>query len=273
MRRPGAARTFAERVVPPWVTSTKPRLLRKRAAAPAPAVRPEEYVYVKSLVAHAGRDAAGGPAVLPSARAREVWLSADGSRPGLLREEGSADTPLGSRAPVYELDGPGAVPRKTVLGAQAPSVTNPTHAYVAALPTGPEALLRLVREQTWGAGETGGPGSDADQRAFTAIGTLLAETWAPPEVTAALYRAAALIPGVAVLPSATDAAGREGVAVARTAHGEQTQWVFDRTTSAFLGERTVLAETTPAGPAGTVLGVSAVLVKGAAAVPGGLPKA
>ncbi|MFE5901773.1 CU044_5270 family protein [Streptomyces sp. NPDC056488] len=242
------------------------------AAAPAPKVRSGEYVYVKSLVAHAGRDAAGGPAVLPSARAREVWLSANGSRPGLLREAGSADTPLGSRAPVYELDRPGAVPRKTTLGAEAPPVTNPTHAYVAALPTDPEALLRLVREQTRGSGETGGPGGDADQRAFTAIGTLLAETWAPPEVTAALYRAAALIPGVAVLPSATDAAGREGVAVARTAHGEQTQWIFDRTTSAFLGERTVLAGTTPAGRAGTVLGVSAVLVKGAAAAPGELPK-
>ncbi|WP_030215188.1 CU044_5270 family protein [Streptomyces bikiniensis] len=240
------------------------------AAAPAPEVRPGEYVYVKSLVSYAGRDAGGGPAVLPPARAREVWLSPDGSRPGLLRKAGAADTPLGSRAPVYELDRPGAVPRKTTLGTEAPSVTNPTHAYVAALPTDPEALLRLVREQTRG---TGDPGGDADQRAFAAIGTLVAETWAPPEVTAALYRAAALIPGVAVLPSATDAAGREGVAVVRTAHGEQTQWIFDRTTSAFLGERTVLTETTPAGRAGTVLGASAVLVKGAAAAPGELPKA
>ncbi|MGW4727172.1 CU044_5270 family protein [Streptomyces sp. NPDC004291] len=240
------------------------------AAAPAPEVRPGEYVYVKSLVAYAGRDAAGGPAVLPPARAREVWLSADSSRPGLLREAGAADTPLGSPGPVYELDGPGAEPRKSTLGAEPPSVTRPTHAYVAALPTEPEALLRLVREQTRGAEGSGG---GADQRAFTAIGTLLAETWAPPEVTAALYRAAALIPGVAVLPSATDAAGREGVAVARTAHGEQTQWIFDRTTSAFLGERTVLVESTPAGRAGTVLGVSAVLVKGAASAPGELPKA
>ncbi|MFC8588562.1 CU044_5270 family protein [Streptomyces sp. NPDC057217] len=240
------------------------------AAAPVPEVRPGEYVYVKSLVAYAGRDAAGGAAVLPPARAREVWLPADGSRPGLLREAGAADTPLGSPGPVYELDGPGAEPRKSTLGAEPPSVTRPTHAYVAALPTEPEALLRLVREQTRGAGGSGG---DADQRAFTAIGTLLAETWAPPEVTAALYRAAALIPGVTVLPSATDAAGREGVAVARTAHGEQTQWIFDRTTSAFLGERTVLVESTPAGRAGTVLGVSAVLVKGAASAPGELPKA
>ncbi|MER5206869.1 CU044_5270 family protein [Streptomyces sp. NPDC002825] len=236
------------------------------AAAPAPDAPPGGYVYVKSLVAHAGRGASGGPAALPPAHQREVWLSVDGSRPGLLREPGAADTELGAEGPVYELDGPGATPRKTTLETAAPSVTNPTHAYVAALPTDPDALLRLVREQT-----RAGVG-DADQRAFTAIGTLLAETWAPPKVTAALYDAAARIPGVTVLPSAKDAAGREGVAVARTAHGEQTQWIFDRTTSAFLGERTVLTETTSAGRAGTVLGVSAVLAKAVAPAAGELPR-
>ncbi|MFF0475445.1 CU044_5270 family protein [Streptomyces sp. NPDC004284] len=236
------------------------------AAAPAPNVRPGEYVYVKSLVAHAGRDAAGGPATLPPAHQREVWLSADGSRPGLLREPGAADTELGAEAPVYELDHRGATPRKTTMETAPPSVTNPTHAYVATLPTDPDVLLRLIQDQTR-AGE-----GDADQRAFTAIGTLLAETWAPPKVTAALYEAAARIPGVTVLPSAKDAAGREGVAVARTAHGEQTQWIFDRATSAFLGERTVLTGTTSAGRAGTVLGVSAVLAKAAAPAPGELPK-
>ncbi|MFI1660804.1 CU044_5270 family protein [Streptomyces sp. NPDC020472] len=236
------------------------------AAAPAPDARPGEYVYVKSLVAHAGRDAAGGPAALPPAHQREVWLSVDGSRPGLLREPGAADTELGVELPVYELEHRGATPRRTTAATAPPSVTNPTHAYVAALPTDPAVLLRLIRDQT----RT--DGGDADQRAFTAIGTLLAETWAPPEVTAALYGAAARIPGVTVLPSAKDAAGREGVAVARASHGEQTQWIFDRTTSAFLGERTVLTEDTSAGRAGTVLGVSAVLAKASAPVRGELPK-
>ncbi|WP_406056409.1 CU044_5270 family protein [Streptomyces sp. NBC_01077] len=237
------------------------------AAAPTPDARAEGYVYVKSLVAHAGRGAAGGSATLPPAHQREVWLSADGSRAGLLREPGAADTTLGPRLPVYELDHRGATPRKTTAEAAPPSVTNPTHTYVATLPTEPDALLRLIREQTRG---TGG---DPEQRAFTAIGTLLAETWAPPKVTSALYEAAARIPGVTVLPSATDAAGREGVAVARASGGEQTQWIFDRTTSAFLGERTVLTGTTSAGRAGTVLGVSAVLAKAAASAPGELPKA
>ncbi|CAM5378476.1 CU044_5270 family protein [Streptomyces narbonensis] len=227
------------------------------AAAPAPDARPQDFVYIRSLAAHAGRSAAGGVATLSPVRQREVWLSADGSRAGLLRVAGSADSVLSPSLPVYELDHPGASPRPSTLGAGAASVTNPTHAYVATLPTDPEALLRLIRE------ETRGDGGDADQRAFRAIGTLLAETWAPPKVTSALYEAAARIPGVSLLPSAKDAAGREGVAVARTADGEQTQWIFDRTTSAFLGERTVLVETTAAGKKGTVLGLSAVLAKGA----------
>ncbi|MFB7516510.1 CU044_5270 family protein [Streptomyces sp. NPDC056144] len=234
------------------------------ASAPAPDARPEQFVYVKSLVAFAGRSADGGAAALAPVHQREVWLSADGSRAGLLREDGAADSELAPRLPVYELDHPGATPRATTMEGQ-PSVKNPTHAYVATLPTDPGALLTLVREQTRQ------EGGDADQRAFRAIGTLVAETWAPPEVTAALYEAAARIPGVTVLPSAKDAAGREGVAVARTADGEQTQWVFDRTTSAFLGERTVLTETTAAGVKGSVLGVSAVLAKGAVGRAGELP--
>ncbi|GHJ96659.1 hypothetical protein SNE510_61780 [Streptomyces sp. NE5-10] len=235
------------------------------ASAPAPDARPRQFVYVESLVSRAGLPAGGGGAVVEPVHRRQVWLSADGSRPGLLREEGSPDSELSPRLPVYELDGPGAEPRKAFPEPGEASVTDPTHAFVAGLPTDPEALLRLVREQT----RTGG--GDADQRAFAAIGTLLAETWAPPKVTAALFEAAARIPGVVVVPSARDAAGREGVAVARTAGGERTQWVFDRSTSAFLGARTVLVSASAAGPSGTVLSETAVLRKAAVARAGQLP--
>lgn len=241
------------------------------AASPRAEARPEQFVYVESLVAYAARGADGGPAVLPPAHRRQVWLSADGSREGLLREQGAADSPLGVRAPVYALDHPGATPRLVPAGAPSPSVTDPTHTYVASLPTDPDVLLSLVYAQT----KPGtGDGGDPHQRAFDAIGTLLAETWAPPRVTAALYEAAARIPGTTVLPTAKDAAGREGVAVARTAvHGEQSQWIFDRKNSAFLGARTVLTRATDAGPAGTVLGGSAVLAKAVTNRPGELPGA
>ncbi|MFJ9825078.1 CU044_5270 family protein [Streptomyces sp. NPDC101160] len=254
------------------VTPTADQVLSRAALAasvsPQAAARPDQFVYIESLTAHAARRADGGPAALPQAHRRQVWLSADGTREGLLREAGAPDTPLGVRGRVYELDHRGATPRPGTLGPAEPSITQPTHTFVASLPTDPETLLRLVYAQTRPA-----DGGDPHQRAFTAIGTLLTETWAPPRVTAALYEAAARIPGTSVLPRATDAAGREGVAVARTAHGEQTQWIFDRTTSAFLGERTVLTRAGSAGPAGTLLGTTAVLTKAVADRPGEVPPA
>ncbi|MGW5422193.1 hypothetical protein [Streptomyces sp. NPDC003943] len=62
--------------------------------------------------------------------------------------------------------------------------------------------------------------------------------------------------------------------MARTAHGEQTQWIFDRTTSAFLGERTVLAGAGSAVLAKAVAdGTTAVLTKAVADRPGEVPAA
>ncbi|MFE5089090.1 CU044_5270 family protein [Streptomyces sp. NPDC056638] len=242
-------------------TSEAAQLLDRIALAAAgqeqPTVRADQFVYIESKVAFAGQSAGGGEVTMPPAHTRQVWLSADGSRPGLLREEGEPDSLLGGDAPVYDLDGRGATPRPRTAHKKAASISDPTHEYVASLPTDPDALLKLIRD------ETHGQGQDPDQRAFTAIGDLLAETWAPPQVGAALYQAAAKIPGVTVIDAATDAAGREGVAVARTAHGQQTQWIFDRTTYAFLGERTVLTESGDAGPAGAVVGTSAVLTRAA----------
>ncbi|MFJ6379401.1 CU044_5270 family protein [Kitasatospora sp. NPDC092039] len=243
-------------------TAEAVRLLDRIALAAAggpeqPPVRADQFVYIESRVAYAAQSADGGPVVMAPVHTRQVWLSADGSRPGLLREQGGPDS---------RLDAPGGgAPGGGGPRGGGPSVHAPTHAYVAALPTDPDALLELIRD--------GGRGGDPDQQAFTAIGDLLAETWAPPRVGAALYRAAERIPGVTVVPSAVDAAGREGVAVARTAHGQQTQWIFDRTTYVFLGERTVLGEDGDAGPAGTVVGTSAVLTKGATDRPGELPSA
>ncbi|MCZ0978936.1 CU044_5270 family protein [Streptomyces diastatochromogenes] len=237
----------------------------RRAAAPAPNVRPGEYVYVKSLVAHAGRDAAGGPAALPPAHQRECGSP--------RRQPAGAAARAGCRR--HGTRRRGARVRTGPSRGHAPE---DHHGGGAALRHEPDPRVRGCASHGSGRAAAPGPGpdahgrGDADQRAFTAIGTLLAETWAPPKVTAALYEAAARIPGVTVLSSAKDAAGREGVAVARTSHGEQTQWIFDRATSAFLGERTVLTGTTSAGRAGTVLGVSAVLVKAAAPAPGELPK-
>ncbi|MFF3959773.1 CU044_5270 family protein [Streptomyces sp. NPDC001890] len=232
---------------PPHATGLLDRIALAARGTDAPAVRADQFVYVRSWVAYAGQSAGGGPLTLPPVHTREVWLSADGSRPGLIRQEGEPDSKVPAPDPTD------------------PSVSNPSHTYVDCLPTDPDALLNLIRTQTRGQGQ------DPDQRAFEAIGDLLSETWAPPRVSAALYRAAARIPGVTVAGTAKDAAGREGVTVARTSYGEQTQWIFDPATHVFLGRRTVLVEPNGGSPAGTVVATSAVLATAAADHAGDVP--
>jgi hypothetical protein len=86
-----------------------------------------------------------------------------------------------------------------------------------------------------------GHGPGPDQEAFVTIGDLLGDRVVPPRVAAALYHAAALIPGVTLVPDATDAIGRHGVAVAQTADGIRTELIFSRAGLRLIGERTVIA--------------------------------
>jgi hypothetical protein len=121
------------------------------------------------------------------------------------------------------------------------SLNDPTYRLLQTLPTNPHTLLALIYRVERGHGP--GPG----QEAFVTIGDLLRNTIAPPKVAAALYRAAALIPGVTLIPHATDAIGRHGVAVGRIGPGAdggiRDELIFSRATLQLIGERTVIART------------------------------
>ncbi|MGD0700330.1 MAG: CU044_5270 family protein [Trebonia sp.] len=106
----------------------------------------------------------------------------------------------------------------------------PTYRFLQTLPTDPHALLRLIQHTD------GHPG--LYWWAFSTIGNLL-YNGSPPPVTAALYRAAALIPGVTVVPDATDTIGRPGVAVAFIFQGIRTEWIFSKQTLQYLGSREI----------------------------------
>ncbi|MEU3571249.1 CU044_5270 family protein [Kitasatospora sp. NPDC036755] len=194
-------------------------VLNRAAAAaeqqPAPAARGDQFIYVKSL--ETWKEAGG-----EVSRTREDWLSVDGSKRGLLLIDGHLPNPGGSD----EHGEAEPVPYDGRIG---------SYAYVAALPTDPDALLAKIHA------DTAGHGSSPEAEAFETVGELLMLQIAPPAVSAALYRAAAKIPGVTVIDSVTDGAGRPGVAVARRDIGgrSEAQWIFDRTDYTFLGERTV----------------------------------
>jgi hypothetical protein len=117
-----------------------------------------------------------------------------------------------------------------------------------------------------------GGGESEDQNTFVQVGDLLFETLMPPAQSAALYRAAARIPGVVVVPDAVDAAGRHGVAVARVNDGEREELIFDKETKQFLGERIVAVEDLPDGQKkGELTGSSAILERAVVDKPGQRP--
>lgn len=225
------------------------RIATVAASKTAPAVRDDQYIHITSTVAFSGQDAQNPVMRLDKPHQRQIWLSVDGSRPGLLRENGEE----------LKLDAQGAGTDR------APSLNAPTYRYLESLPTDPGALLKKIYDETKGAG----PGPD--QEAFVTIGDLLREQLAPPKVSAALYKAAAKIPGVTVVGDAVDAAGRHGIAVARTHEGERTEWIFDKQTLEFLGERSVMVEDTARAKSGQVTATTAVMSRSVTDKPGETP--
>jgi hypothetical protein len=99
----------------------------------------------------------------------------------------------------------------------------------------PPTLLAEMRQI-----EGGPPGPAED---FVHIGDSLRESDDSPALRAAIYRAAATIPGVRLIRSTTDRLGRRGEAVSYTSHSSTSELIFDPRTSALLGEQTVDTKT------------------------------
>ena len=169
---------------------------------------------------------------------RQVWIATDGSG----RLEQSYGTPSfltpEDRAAWLSDGSPDIVPASSDVDSVeakgalvAPDLSN--------LPTNPGILLAGIEARTIGS-SFGAPAGAAGT--FEIIGDLLRETDASPTLRAALYQAAAQMPGVTLIGTVTDAAGRSGTAVAYASDGEQNELIFDPTTSVLLGEATVVTD-------------------------------
>ncbi|WP_371577249.1 CU044_5270 family protein [Streptomyces sp. NBC_01314] len=207
-------------------------------------VRDDQLVYVKSLTA--GAEAVeDGPYEPAKPHQREVWVSQE---PGPV-EQLALHYEDGDYSPLRELLPPGSP------GVPA-GIDRPTYKWLAALPTDPDELLaeltRLTR--TW-------EGQEKDQAVFDKIGELLGETVMPPRTAAALYEAAAKIPGVTRIEDAVDPAGRHGVGIRRVDERASwaTEWVFDRNDLTYLGDRSYLAADSKMGEKGMIVSETAVL--------------
>jgi hypothetical protein len=237
--------------------------------APSVPVGHDQYVYVRSVVT--GRDNplqaqwtdkqgrthrqyARKPEKLARPESMQQWIA--------WSHDQAVGVAYGDKAPeIYHLPAAG---QGTISGG--PSGFSSPLADLAALPADPAEAMRTIGaqlnhqladdENTQGGKR---PLPFAPQLVFAYLGGMLAES-VDPQTTAFLYRVAAEIPHTTVVPDAADAAGRHGVAITIDGGGQdREEWIFDRTTYAFLGYRDVTVGDTVDGKAGSVLQATAVL--------------
>jgi hypothetical protein len=239
------------------VTAVLDRIARAAAARPAVPVGPNQYFYVKGkVVGPKPHPTSSLAAAIPTSGPVEGWIAQGQHKESLWVFDGQS-TPWKEWLPSVTFGGPLLWTEAATVSSVASKdkLLDPTYAYLQSLPTNPRQLLNLIEQQT--SADTAPAGW-----AFLVIGQLVSTAILPPQTAAALYRAAALIPGVTVVPEATDAVGRHGIGVVLNSGGLREEWIFSKTTYQFIGARTTSADETS---------VSAVLARGVANSPGGTP--
>jgi hypothetical protein len=119
----------------------------------------------------------------------------------------------------------------------------------------PTNVAELTQQLTSRKLEGGPPGA---VESFIQAGDMLRATGAPPALRAALFQVAAHLPGVRVLPHATNHDGRPGIALAIYSKGEgaaagtvgRHELIFDPATSALIGEDATDVNPSTLAPAG-----------------------
>ncbi|MFF4773546.1 CU044_5270 family protein [Microtetraspora fusca] len=183
---------------------------------------------------------------------RAIWLSADGTRDGALKIERLAPRaypgwPLPKEA---NEEKPGTEWNKLPTCGR---VSDTAYTSLKKLPEDAEGMRAYLYSREHG-------DRPADAAAWTAVGDLLRETYMPAAQRAALFKAAATIPGVTVTEDAEDAAGRKGIGVGRESVGVREDIVFHPETYELLGERGIVVDEKEAkAPLGSLVASTAQL--------------
>lgn len=200
------------------------RIATVAAARPSVRVRDGQYIYTKVR----GSGDVLGMSGLGGFVQREEWHAVDGERDGLIRVD-----PLPSQG--VSTAEPDTSRR---VEASMEGVPYLTFRQLQALPTDPDVLLKKFYR------DTKGVESSQEEAILENIETMLEEATLLPDLSAALYRAAARIPSIRVEDSVEDAAGRRGIGLTfrDSSTGDHT-WVFDPSSLTYLGTtRTALLE-------------------------------
>ncbi|MFB9163636.1 CU044_5270 family protein [Arthrobacter psychrochitiniphilus] len=128
--------------------------------------------------------------------------------------------------------------------------TFPTEKELAGYSRDPRMLLNGIYLKTLGAGQS------LDGEALVWIADLLRTGLVPADLRAALYQAAALIPGVSVTDNQATLDGQSGVAIGRVegASNIRQDVIIDPATGQLIGERQVALEAMGSVPAGATIG-------------------
>ncbi|MGW7405959.1 CU044_5270 family protein [Streptomyces sp. NPDC054833] len=193
------------------------RIAAVAASKKAVAVRDDQYVYVrtKGFMKFSDNDIR----ILRESN----WTAVDGKRSGLRRITVLSGPPPRPRDPFSSY----AKGTKDMKLSPDPNVT--TFRELEALPTDPDALLDKIYA------DTKDKKSINRGAALEKIGDMLADATLLPEVDAALYRAAAKIPGVWVVEDVKDYAGRPGIGLSFKNGDDRAVWVFDKKSLSYLG--------------------------------------
>jgi hypothetical protein len=204
------------------------------AAQQSPVVAPHtgQYLYVDSVNANDSDAYANGRACIALVpEHRQIWIAANGA--GRLLE---TDGPPTFATPhdhavcdaMHATPQPGTSDNWFASGCL-------TIGFADKIPAAsmgdPGTLLAELRKLD------GGPLTPAED--FVHIGDVLRESDASPALRAAVYRAAATIPGVKLLGPTKDHLGRAGVGIGYPGGGALHELILDPRTSALLGEQTV----------------------------------
>ncbi len=186
---------------------------------------------------------------------------------GLFYPEGAfrlGDEPRDASGAIVYNPSPAEIARRLAQG----NWQGPTPPFMAGLPRDPKRLLDRIYH------DSKGQGRGRDEEAFVFVRDILRSGVVPADLRAALFSAAALIPGVRLVSDSVNLEGRHGVAVAMSDHGEtRVELIFDPASGEVIGEREVVLVADYVGGVrpGTTIGYTAVsrqVVDAMGAMPG-----
>ncbi|MFD9940394.1 CU044_5270 family protein [Nonomuraea sp. NPDC059023] len=216
-----------------------------RYAASEPELKPArgQFMYFEAKSAQSGILDKRGQGQPAEASHRHVWLPAFGGQAGLVREQGGP----GDGTWLCHKNDVTPTKKETIEEkidlAEPPTGCQDAPAYRTDLPTDAEAMKDWLYRNSRG-------GNPPDVQAFVTVGDTIREAYLGPKALAAMFKAAAEIPGTKVYDNVTDSAGRPGIAVGQTFHGIRHDLIFDPNTFKYLGERQVVDYDTSFRPAG-----------------------